>query len=79
MKGAASNDAMGTMRTQASTQVIGGPSGANAGSNSTLGGQTVTKPVGGGTTKGARTSGMASPFKEALQKGVVSGVGMLTF
>ena len=37
------------------------------------------KSAGIGGQKGNKTSGVTSPFKEALQKGVVSGVGMLTF
>ena len=76
---AASNEVIGTIKTQASTGVISPTQINNANSNSTLGGAGGMKSAGIGGQKGNKTSGVTSPFKEAIQKGVVSGVGMLTF
>ena len=73
-----SGDAMGTLRTQASTGIISAGAHANANSSSTIGGGVGGKTI-GTVIKGQRGSTVTSPFKEALQKGVVSGVGMLTF
>ena len=72
-----SGDALGTLRTQASTGVMSNNQ-QNANSSSTINANLGNKTMGSGM-KGNKNSGMASPFKEALQKGVVSGVGMLTF
>ena len=73
-----SGDAMGTLRTQASTGIISAAAQGNANSSSTFAGGVGHKTV-GNTMKAQRGSTMTSPFKDALQKGVVSGVGMLTF
>jgi hypothetical protein len=71
---AASGDALGTLRTQASTGLIN-QGNQNANSSSTINGGMGNKTMG----NKAQRSNLASPFKDALQKGVVSGVGMLTF
>ena len=72
---AASGDALGTLRTQASTGLINQGNQGNANSSSTINGGMGNKTV----ANKQQRSGMSSPFKDALQKGVVSGVGMLTF
>ena len=60
--------------TQASSATMpGGPDFAKTASNMPPG----TSSTAGGQTRGSNNA--ASPFREALKRGVVSGAGMLTF